>query len=142
MAALTSTSRSLLRALPRASVANYARCLSTSTSKSVSSAQPTSSFDSPFKGVGNSETSKIPDFSHYRSKSGSRNNAVFQYFMVGTMGALTAAGAKATVQGALLLLAARLSHQCRGRNFRVQSETRNGVDQVARIGGYSWQIRT
>jgi hypothetical protein len=26
---------------------------------------------------------------------------VFQYFMVGTMGALTAAGAKATVQGML-----------------------------------------
>jgi len=49
--------------------------------------------------MGGDAASKIPDFSHYRSKQGSNSNLVFQYFMVGTMGALTAAGAKATVQG-------------------------------------------
>jgi ubiquinol-cytochrome c reductase iron-sulfur subunit len=49
--------------------------------------------------MGGDTASKIPDFSHYRSKQGSNSNLVFQYFMVGTMGALTAVGAKATVQG-------------------------------------------
>jgi hypothetical protein len=49
--------------------------------------------------MGGDAASKIPDFSHYRSKQGSNSNLVFQYFMVGAMGALTAAGAKATVQG-------------------------------------------
>jgi hypothetical protein len=49
--------------------------------------------------MGNDAGSKIPDFSHYRSKSGTNSNLLFQYFMVGTMGAITAAGAKATVQG-------------------------------------------
>jgi hypothetical protein len=49
--------------------------------------------------MGNDKASQIPDFGKYRSKSGTKSNLVFQYFMVGTMGALTAAGAKATVQG-------------------------------------------
>lgn len=62
-----------------------------------------SSFDSPFKGAGSSEgTTKIPSFAAYRSKSGQDTNKVFQYFMVGTMGAITALGAKATVQGGFL----------------------------------------
>ena len=99
MAALSSASRTVLRALPRSSLPSVpVRALSTSASK----CQPTdtsSSFDSPFKGIGNSSTTKIPDFSKYRSKNSTNSNIVFQYFMVGTMGALTAAGAKATVQG-------------------------------------------
>ena len=33
------------------------------------------------------------------SKKGETSNKTFQYFMVGTMGLLSAAGAKATVQG-------------------------------------------
>ncbi|KAI5795590.1 putative cytochrome b-c1 complex subunit Rieske, mitochondrial [Geopyxis carbonaria] len=53
---------------------------------------------SPFIGADAHRTTKIPDFSKYRSTSGTRGNQVFGYFMVGTMGALTAAGAKATVQ--------------------------------------------
>ena len=56
------------------------------------------SWDSPFKTI-EETTTKIPDFGHYMSKQGSTPNKVFQYFMVGTMGALAAAGAKATVQG-------------------------------------------
>lgn len=56
------------------------------------------SFDSPFKTI-EETTTKIPDFRHYMSKKGETSNKVFQYYMVGTMGALTAAGAKATVQG-------------------------------------------
>jgi hypothetical protein len=97
MASLSHTSRTLLRALPRRAspAALPIRALSTSSKK----ADTTSSFDSPFRGMSNDQASKIPDFGKYRSKSGTNSNLVFQYFMVGTMGALTAAGAKATVQG-------------------------------------------
>lgn len=56
-----------------------------------------SSFDSPFKG--SPESTKIPSFAAYRNKGGETGPKVFQYFMVGTMGALSALGAKATVQG-------------------------------------------
>ena len=58
----------------------------------------TPSFQSPFV---NDEkpTTKIPSFGAYMSKKGETSNRTFQYFMVGTMGALAAMGAKATVQG-------------------------------------------
>jgi ubiquinol-cytochrome c reductase iron-sulfur subunit len=102
MASLTRSSRTLLRMLPRSSIAPLPlRALCTSSTKRDAT---TSSFDSPFKGMGGDASSKIPDFSHYRSKQGTNSNLVFQYFMVGTMGALTAAGAKATVQGMWILL--------------------------------------
>ena len=55
------------------------------------------SYTSPFKGE--SKGSKIPDFSKYTGGT-PNTNLLFQYFMVGTMGAITAAGAKSTVQGA------------------------------------------
>ncbi|MCJ1236551.1 hsp70 nucleotide exchange factor fes1 [Varicellaria rhodocarpa] len=57
----------------------------------------TPSFASPFT---NDEkpTTKIPSFKAYMSKKGETSNKTFQYFMVGTMGLLSAAGAKATVQ--------------------------------------------
>ncbi len=60
---------------------------------------PTPSFDSPFKGEEYSPTTKIPSFGKYMSKNSETSNRVFQYFMVGSMGLLAAAGAKATVQG-------------------------------------------
>lgn len=53
--------------------------------------------------MGASETTKIPNFGPYRSKSGETTNRVFQYFMVGSLGALSAMGAKATVEGGFLL---------------------------------------
>jgi hypothetical protein len=46
-------------------------------------------------------TTRIPDFGKYRSKGSEEGNRTFQYVMVGTMGALTAMGAKATVVGEL-----------------------------------------
>ncbi|KAI9852326.1 MAG: hsp70 nucleotide exchange factor fes1 [Thelocarpon superellum] len=64
-----------------------------------------SSFQSPFKTESN-ETTKIPSFANYKSNSGQSQNLVFQYFMVGTMGLLAAAGAKATVQDFLVNMAA------------------------------------
>ena len=60
-----------------------------------------SSFDSPFKGLASTGTEKIPSFAHYRASGGETSNKTIQYFMVGTFGALTALGAKATVQGEL-----------------------------------------
>ena len=65
----------------------------------VSEYTPSSSFESPFKGQESSPTTKIPSFKKYMSKSPETSNRVFQYFMVGSMGLLAAAGAKATVQG-------------------------------------------
>ena len=62
----------------------------------------TPSFDSPFKSTQaykGEQTTKIPSFGAYMSKKGEMSNKTFQYFMVGTLGVLTAAGAKATVQG-------------------------------------------
>merc|ERR1712000_770478 len=102
MASLTHTSRMLLRTIPRS---NSLAVLALSTSAAKRDA-PTSSFDSPFRGMGNDAGSKIPDFSNYRSKSNTNSNLLFQYFMVGTMGALTAAGAKATVQDFLVNMSA------------------------------------
>lgn len=63
----------------------------------------TSSFDSPFGRTHELEppTTKIPSFKNYMSNRPEVTNRVFQYFVVGTMGMLAAAGAKATVQGAL-----------------------------------------
>lgn len=45
------------------------------------------------------ETTKVPSFGKYKSEKNEASNRVFQYFVVGAMGAVTAAGAKATVQG-------------------------------------------
>ena len=53
---------------------------------------------SPFTSDSN-PTTKIPSFAKYMSKRGEVSNKTFQYFMVGSMGLLAAAGAKATVQG-------------------------------------------
>jgi hypothetical protein len=45
------------------------------------------------------ETTKIPNFDNYRSKNGEDENKTFQYLMAGSLGALSAMGAKATVVG-------------------------------------------
>lgn len=44
-------------------------------------------------------TTDVPDFSKYKSGNSELGNRMFQYFVVGTFGAVTAMGAKATVQG-------------------------------------------
>lgn len=71
-----------------------------SASTTTNSTGPTS-FDHPFGQTKEAapDTNKIPSFKAYMSKSNQTTNRVFQYFMVGSMGLLTAAGAKATVQG-------------------------------------------
>lgn len=62
-------------------------------------------YKSPFIASGQ-HTTKIPDFSKYKSSGSQTGNKVFGYFMAGTMGVLSAAGAKATVQDFLVNMAA------------------------------------
>lgn len=57
-------------------------------------------YTSPFRGTSDhKDTTVIPSFKKYRNSGGETQNKVFQYFMVGTFGAVSALGAKATVQG-------------------------------------------
>lgn len=98
MASLAHSSRALLRAVPRTT--GSVRALSTTAQQKADQPGAAPAFKSPFKAY---ETTKIPDFSNYKSTNAKSNNLLFQYFMVGTMGALTAAGAKATVQGMWML---------------------------------------
>jgi ubiquinol-cytochrome c reductase iron-sulfur subunit len=85
--------------LPSARIASAAVGVTVPQKRSQSEYTQTPSFDSPFRGEESSPTTKIPSFKKYMSKSSETTNRVFQYFMVGSMGMLAAAGAKATVQG-------------------------------------------
>ncbi|KAG5946649.1 hypothetical protein E4U53_006539, partial [Claviceps sorghi] len=101
MASLTSASRLCLRSAARP-VAPAVRAISSTAVRSDSAA---SSYQSPFK-MGSDKGSSIPDFSKYMNNKGEGKNKVFSYFMVGTMGALSAAGAKSTVQEFLVNMSA------------------------------------
>ena len=62
--------------------------------------------------MGSDKGSSIPDFGKYMSSSkGENKNKLFSYFMVGTMGALSAAGAKSTVQGMDAIVTAVEGHR-------------------------------
>ncbi|KUI56892.1 Cytochrome b-c1 complex subunit Rieske, mitochondrial [Cytospora mali] len=87
MASLTTTARALARS-------SAVRCLSTSAVRPAGGAS--SSYESPFKGA--QSTTNIPDFGHYAAKNSPNKNLLYQYFMVGAMGTITAAGAKSTIQ--------------------------------------------
>lgn len=58
-------------------------------------------YTSPFhRGTSNKQdTTAIPSFNKYRASGSEQANKVFQYFMVGAFGGLSALGAKNTVQG-------------------------------------------
>lgn len=94
MAPLTTAARALARtttsAVPRAAT----RCLSTTAVRADAAG---SSYESPFRGERN--TTRVPDFSHYASKSTPGKNLTYSYFVVGGLGAITAMGAKSTIQG-------------------------------------------
>ena len=100
MAPLPSSTGAMLRVCTRQRLP--ALRASSVTAQRRGKADMRASFDSPFKTV-EETTTKIPNFKNYMSKKGETSNKVFQYFMVGTMGALTAAGAKATVQGVYMI---------------------------------------
>ncbi|KAK3389323.1 Rieske [2Fe-2S] iron-sulfur domain-containing protein [Podospora didyma] len=92
--------RSAARQLTNSTTATTARALTTSTALRDAS----STYESPFKGDGKS--TKVPDFSKYMSKGNGGSNHLFSYFMVGTLGAISAAGAKSTIQEFLKNMAA------------------------------------
>ncbi|KAI5842958.1 putative ubiquinol-cytochrome C reductase iron-sulfur subunit [Morchella snyderi] len=62
-------------------------------------------YKSPFAAAGKKDTTRIPDFSKYKGGNQSTNK-LFGYFMVGTMGVLSAAGAKAIIQDFLVNMTA------------------------------------
>ncbi len=95
MAPLTTAARTLAQSTLRSTATlSCARTLSTSSALRDASG---AAFQSPFKGE--TKGSKVPDFSHYLSNNSKNSNVLFGYFMVGTMGAISAAGAKSTIQG-------------------------------------------
>jgi ubiquinol-cytochrome c reductase iron-sulfur subunit len=102
MPALSSKASSLVSQCARSSLRSTTlRVATVAQRRNLAEVSASSSFDSPFKGQGGGgETTKIPSFAAYKSSGGEQQNRLFQYFMVGTLGAITAMGAKATVQGA------------------------------------------
>ncbi|KAL8789683.1 MAG: hypothetical protein Q9195_006736 [Heterodermia aff. obscurata] len=109
MAPLPTSTRALLRLSPHRSLAALSPPLACTShqrrhkadivQRTAGEYDKTPAFDSPFRNVDQNPTTKIPDFGAYKSRSGETTNRTFQYFMVGSMGILAAAGAKATVQG-------------------------------------------
>ncbi|KAF1972148.1 ubiquinol-cytochrome c reductase iron-sulfur subunit [Bimuria novae-zelandiae CBS 107.79] len=105
MPALANTTRAIARSWTQHSLPVARASCGTMQSRSISEVHTTSSFDSPFKGQGSS--TKIPNFGAYKSNKKSEDGPkLLQYFMVGTMGALTSLGAKATVQDFLVNMSA------------------------------------
>ena len=109
MAPLPTSTRALLRPSPRRSLVALSPPLACTSQqrrhkadivqRTAGEYDKTPSFESPFRNLDKQPTTKIPDFTAYKSRKGETTNRTFQYFMVGSMGVLAAAGAKATVQG-------------------------------------------
>lgn len=97
MASLATASRLCLRAAARPAVPAV-RALSTTVVR-PDSAAASAAYSSPFKGE--TKGSKIPNFGAYVSSGSENKNKLYSYFMVGALGAVSAAGAKSTVQGGL-----------------------------------------
>ncbi|KAL2888817.1 Cytochrome b-c1 complex subunit Rieske [Ceratocystis lukuohia] len=98
-----SASRLAIRAIPKTSVP-VVRTLSSTAVRDGGASAPSSSYTAPFKG--DPQTSQIPSFGKYMSKKPEGANKLFGYFMVGAMGAVSAAGAKSTVQEFLVNMSA------------------------------------
>ncbi|KAL2015685.1 hypothetical protein VTK56DRAFT_5020 [Thermocarpiscus australiensis] len=109
MAPLSAVSRALARSslrLPSTTSSTTAAVRAMSSSPALRDSATTSShFESPFKGE--SKSSKMPDWSKYMAKGSTPgSNALFSYFMVGTLGAISAAGAKSTIHEFLVNMSA------------------------------------
>ncbi|KAL6872968.1 ubiquinol cytochrome reductase [Trichoderma novae-zelandiae] len=105
MAPLATASRLCLRSAT-AATKPAVRALSSTAVRQAGDAPGAASYSSPFKLKGESKGSQVPDFGKYLSKGNETTNKLFSYFMVGTMGAITAAGAKSTVQEFLVNMSA------------------------------------
>ncbi|KAL0256407.1 Cytochrome b-c1 complex subunit Rieske, mitochondrial [Diplodia seriata] len=103
MPVLASTASSLARTAARSQLPAVRAAAATAVQARPASS---ASFENPFKGA--QKTTSIPTtaWKKYRSSSGETGNRVIQYFMVGSMGALSAMGAKNTVQDFLVNMSA------------------------------------
>ena len=108
--------------------------------RSQSGAASSLTFQSPFRD-NKVDTNQIPSFKAYRSKAPEVSNRVFQYFMVGSMGLLTAAGAKATVQGTTQIATQRSGssnltpyHRFPGQHVRLRRRPRAGQGRSRHLG--------
>ena len=107
MAPLPSKAGSLLRVCQRQSLrplcplatAQQRRTKADIVERTAGEFDETPKIYSPFKNQNDNPSTKVPSFGKYMSKRGETSNKTFSYFMVGAMGLLSAAGAKATVQG-------------------------------------------
>ncbi|KAL1962881.1 hypothetical protein VTN77DRAFT_9059 [Rasamsonia byssochlamydoides] len=109
MSHLTAASTTLLRACARQQLPTTAAraAIAAGQRRGVADAAPKSSFDSPFgRSKESSSTLKIPSFGKYASKNSATSNKVFSYFVAGSMGLVSAVGAKATVQDFLVNMSA------------------------------------
>ncbi|KAL6862860.1 ubiquinol--cytochrome-c reductase catalytic subunit rip1 [Amphichorda felina] len=106
MASLTNASRACLRAAASRTPSTAARALSTTAVRPAGGDGATAwtSYSSPF--AGGDKANNVPDFGKYASTNNPASNKLFQYFMVGGLGAITAAGAKSTVQEFLVNMSA------------------------------------
>ncbi|KAM5518927.1 cytochrome b-c1 complex subunit Rieske [Fusarium oxysporum f. sp. phaseoli] len=95
MATLATASRLCLRTAAKPAVPAV-RALSTTAVRPDSASA--SGYSSPFKFQGESKGSQIPNFGKYVSSGSETKNKLYSYFMVGALGAVSAAGAKSTVQ--------------------------------------------
>ena len=105
MAPLAPRCSFLLRSIPRRNllavppVFSQRRHRADAVERAAGELDRTPAFQSPFRNLNENPTTRVPSFGKYMSKKGETSNKTFQYFMVGSMGLLAAAGAKATVQG-------------------------------------------
>ncbi|KJZ79172.1 Cytochrome b-c1 complex subunit Rieske [Hirsutella minnesotensis 3608] len=104
MATLSTASRLCLRTAAARPAVPTARALSSTATRHESLAAKTTTYTSPFRGT--DKGSQVPDFGKYMSKKSEGSNKLFSYFMVGAVGAITAAGAKSTVQEFLVNMSA------------------------------------
>ncbi|OQO00258.1 Cytochrome b-c1 complex subunit Rieske, mitochondrial [Cryoendolithus antarcticus] len=101
-------STAVARSSPRSLRAAAPLAVSTQQQRSMADASTShAGFTSPFhRGTGNArDTTVMPNWGKYKTGK-ETSNKVFQYFMVGTMGGLSALGAKNTVQDFLVNMSA------------------------------------
>ncbi|KAL8713007.1 MAG: hypothetical protein Q9220_002867 [cf. Caloplaca sp. 1 TL-2023] len=114
MAPLASRAGSVLRTCPRQRLSALSASVTSTqrrgkadiVDRTAGEYDRTPHFESPFRDEDSRPTTKIPSFANYMSKKPEGNNKLFQYFMVGSMGLLSAAGAKATIQDFLVNMSA------------------------------------
>lgn len=97
MATLANASRVGLRGMTRTSALATLPVRALSTSAARQDASSPSSYAGTFQG--SDRANRVPDWGHYKSDKATTTNQLFGYFMVGSMGAISAAGAKSTVEG-------------------------------------------